>query len=187
MKSYQRRHLRAPFKEMILYSDGVNLLRGKATNISEGGMLIGELPSIPSKDIITIIISLPHVESLKNLSLLQLKTFNSEIFRTDTFSVKARMVRREELSQDVSSIFQTRFGMEFTEIKEKHRKKIETYVSNFSANLITLQTLIDLYNYDEETKKRARALARILGYDEDEKVSTLRALITHDYRSLQWS
>lgn len=187
MKSYQRRHLRAPFKELILYSDGIHLLRGKATNISEGGMLIGELPSIPQKDLITLVISLPHVEPLKNLSFMQLKTFSSEMFRPDVFSVTARMVRREELAGDVSSIFNTRFGLEFTEIKEKHRKKIETYVSHFSANLITLQTLIDLYNYDEETKKRARALARILGYKEDEKIATLRAQVTHDYRSLQWS
>lgn len=187
MKSYQRRHLRAPFKETILYTDGINLLKGRATNISEGGMLIGELPAIPNTDLITLIISLPHIESLKNLNLLQLKTFNSEIFKADVFSVQARMVRREELAGDVSSIFRTRFGLEFTEIKEKHRRKIERYVSNFSANLITLQTLIDLYNYDEETKKRTRALARILGYDEDEKIATLRAQITHDYRSLQWS
>lgn len=187
MKSYQRRHLRAPFKESVLYSDGVHLFKGRATNISEGGMLIGELPSIPRTDVISLIISLPHIEPLKNLSLLQLKTFNPEIFRKNVFTVKAHMVRREELASDVSSIFGTRFGLEFIEIKEKHRKLIESYVANFSANLIYLQTLIDLYNYDEETKKRARALARILGYDQDEKIAKLRAQITHDYRSLQWA
>ncbi|HLT22964.1 MAG TPA: PilZ domain-containing protein [Bacteriovoracaceae bacterium] len=187
MKSYQRRHLRAPFKETILYTDEVNFFKGRATNISEGGMLIGELPSIPSKEQITLIISLPHVEPLKNLSLLQLKTYNAEMFRADVFGVIARLVRQEELAGDVGNVFNTRFGLEFVDIKDKHRKKIENYVSNFSANLITLQTLIDLYNYDDETKKRARAFAHVLGYDQNEKISTLRALVNHDYKSLQWS
>ena len=187
MKSYQRRHLRAPFKEVILYSDGVHFLKGRATNISEGGMLIGELPSIPRTEIITLVISLPHVEALKNLTTLQLKTFSAELFKSDVFTVKARLVRREELAGDVSSVFNSRFGLEFVEINEKNCKKIETYVSHFSANLISLQTLIDLYNYDEETKKRARALANLLGYDQNEKIATLRAQINHDYKSLQWS
>lgn len=187
MKSYHRRHLRAPFKEVVLYADGVNFLKGKATNISAGGMLIGELPSIPQSEKISLLISLPHIESLKNLNLMQLKTYNAEIFRGEVFAVEARLVRRQDLASSVSNIFNSRFGVEFTGIQEKHRKKIETYVSNFAANLITLQTLIDLYNYDEETKKRARALARILGYQEDEKIAALRSQVNHDYKSLQWS
>lgn len=187
MKSYQRRHLRAPFREVVLYTDGVNFAQSKATNISAGGMLISELPSIPLQEKINLLISLPHIESLKNLTLLQLRTYNAEIFRSDVFTAEARLVRREELAGSISSIFNTRFGLEFITIQEKHRKKIETYVTNFAANLITLQTLIDLYNFDEDTKKRARALARILGYDENEKIAALRSQINHDYKSLQWS
>ena len=187
MKSYQRRHLRAPFKGDVLYSDGVNFLKAKCLNISEGGMLITELPSIPETEILNLIICLPHIESLKNLSTLQLKTFNHEHFQSNAFSIQAKLVRRVELSQDISSVFNHSFGLEFLSIREVNRRKIEFYVKNFAANLITLQTLIDLYNYDEETKKKARALAAVLGYDENAKIAALSSQVNQDYKSLQWS
>lgn len=187
MKSYQRRHLRAPYKGDVLYSDGVNFLKAKSLNISEGGMLITELPSIPESEIINLIISLPHIESLKNFSTLQLRTFNHEHFQSNAFTIQAKLVRRVELSNDVSSVFNHSFGLEFVSLREINKRKIEFYVKNFAANLITLQTLIDLYNYDDETRRKARALASVLGYKEDEKIATLSAQVNQDYKSLQWS
>jgi hypothetical protein len=185
-KNYQRRHLRAPFKESILYADGPYVFKAKTLNISEGGILLDELPSFPATDEVNLLISLPQLPSLKNFSLLKMQTFSKEIFGRHVIRARAHMVRREELSQDLENIFRSRFGLEFTGVGQQERKLIEEYVSTFSSNLIYLQTLIDSFNTDEETRVRTRTLAKILGYEEVERIAHLRSLVTHDYKSLQW-
>lgn len=185
-KSYQRRHLRAPFKETVLYADGSYVLKATALNISEGGLLIDELPSFPETDQVPIMISLPQLPSLKNFSLLKMQTFSPELFSKHVIRVKAKMVRREQLSQNLDNLFRSRFGLEFIRISAADQKYIEEYVTTFSSNLIYLQTLIDSFNTDEETKVRVRTLAKILGYHDTERIAQLRSLVTHDYKSLQW-
>lgn len=185
-KNYQRKHLRAPFKETVLYADGDHILKARALNISEGGLLIDELPSFPETDEVALMVSLPQLPSLKNFSVLKMQTFSKELFQHKVIRMKARMVRREQLSQDLDNIFRSRFGLQFIRISEVDHKAIEDYVLTFASNLIYLQTLIDSFNSDEETKVRARTLAGVLGYNEIEKIAHLRAAVTHDYKSLQW-
>lgn len=185
-KNYQRKHLRAPFKETVLYADGDYVLKAKALNISEGGMLIDEMPSFPDKDEVAIMIALPQMPSLKNFSVLKMQTFSKELFAHKVVRVRAKMVRREQLSQNLDNIFRSRFGLQFTKITDADQKLVEEYVMTFASNLIFLQTLIDSFNSDEETKVRARALAHVLGYKEIERIAHLRAAVTHDYKSLQW-
>lgn len=185
-KSYQRRHLRAPFKENILYSDGEYVLRGRALNISEGGLLLDQLPSFPSADEVPLLISLPQLPYLKNFTLIKMQTFSKELFGKHVIRCLAKMVRREELSQNLDNIFRARFGLQFSRLGAQEQKHIEEYVSTFSSNLIYLQTLIDSFNTDEETRVRARTLAKILGYIDTDRISQLRAQVTHDYKSLQW-
>lgn len=185
-KNYQRRHLRAPFKEHIIYSDGEYALRARALNISEGGLLLDEMPNFPAMDEVPLLISLPQLPYLKNFTLLKMQTFSKELFSRHVVRAHARMVRREELSQNLDNIFRARFGLQFSRIGDKEQKLIEEYVSTFSSNLIYLQTLIDTFNTDEETKVRTRTLAKILGYTDTDRIAHLRALVTHDYKSLQW-
>lgn len=185
-KSYQRKHLRAPFKETVLYADGQYVLKGSTLNISEGGILLDELPSFPSTDDVSMLVSIPQLPSLKNFSLLKMQTFSKELFGRHVIRVKAKMVRREQLSQNLDNLFRSRFGLEFIKITPQDQKYIEEYVTTFSSNLIYLQTLIDSFNTDEDTKIRVRTLAKILGYDKSEKIAQLRAEVTHDYKSLQW-
>lgn len=185
-KSYQRRHLRAPFKESILYADGPYVFKASTLNISEGGLLVDELPSFPEKDDVPLMISIPQLPSLKNFTLLKMQTFSKELFGRHVIRVKAKMVRREQLSQNLDNLFRSRFGLEFIRITPADQKYIEEFVTTFSSNLIYLQTLIDSFNTDEETKVRVRTLARILGYEDVEKIAQLRSVVTHDYRSLQW-
>jgi hypothetical protein len=185
-KSYQRRFLRAPFKEAVIYADGDYVLKASAVNISEGGLLIDELPSFPEQDEVPLLISIPQLPYLKNFSLLKMQTFSRELFGKHVIRVKARMVRREQLSQNLDNLFRSRFGLEFVDIAPHEQKNVEEFVTTFASNLIYLQTLIDAFNTDEETKVRVRTLARILGYDQIEKIAQLRAQVTHDYKSLQW-
>ena len=186
MKSYQRRHLRAPYKESILYADGPYVLKASTINISEGGILLDELPSFPESDDVALLISIPQFPQLKNFSLLKLKTFSRELFGSQVIRAKVKLVRREELASNLDNIFKSRFGLEFIRISDVDRKSIETFVQTFASNLIYLQTLIDSFNTDDETKEKVRVLAQILGYRDVEKIAQLRAQVGHDYRSLQW-
>lgn len=185
-KNYQRRYLRAPFKGPVLYADGDYVLMGSAINISEGGLLLDELPSFPDKDEVPLMVSVPQLPYLKNFSLIKMQTFTPELFSSHVIRAKAKMVRREELSRNLDNIFRSRFGLEFIRISPAEQKIIEEYVSTFSSNLIYLQTLIDSFNTDEETKVKVRTLAKILGYQNTEKIAQLRSLVMHDYKSLQW-
>ena len=185
-KNYQRKHLRAPFKETVLYADGDYVFKAGALNISEGGILIDQLPSFPEVDEVPLLISLPQLPSLKNFSLIKMQTFSKELFSRRVIRAKARMVRREQLSQNLDNIFRSRFGLQFVRISDAEQKYVEEYVTTFASNLIYLQTLIDSFNADEETKVRTRTLATILGYQDIERIAHLRAAVGHDYRSLQW-
>jgi hypothetical protein len=186
MKNYQRRHLRAPFKESVLYADNSFVHKATTINLSEGGLLLDQLPSFPDSSDVSLLLSIPQIPSLKNFSLLKMQTFSKELFHRHIVRVKARMVRREELSQNLDNIFRSRFGLQFERVNAKDQKIIEEYVITFCSNLIYLQTLIDSFNTDEETKIRARTLAEILGYFDTEKIAHLRAQVSHDYKSLQW-
>jgi hypothetical protein len=185
-KSYQRRHLRSPYKETILYADDKFVLKAKALNLSEGGLLVDELPSFPSSDQVPLLLSIPQLPSLKNFNLLKMQTFSKELFPRHIIRVKAKLARRDQLSQNLDNLFKSKFGLEFTRINSIDQKYIEEYVGTCSANLVYLQTLIDSFNTDDETKIRVRTLAKILGYENLDKISQLRSQVSSDYKSLQW-
>jgi hypothetical protein len=186
MKSYQRRFLRAPFREVIIYADGEIVSQAKALNISEGGLLLGEIPVFPNRDEVPLLIALPQIPIFRNFSLLKMQTFSKDLFPKQIIRVKARMVRREELSLDLENLFRSRFGLEFVKVDPLDQKKIDTYVTSFASNLIYLQTLIDSVSNDEESKLKVRVLAGILGYRDSERLAQLRSTVHKEYRSLQW-
>lgn len=183
--SYQRRYLRAPLKERLLFADGSNVLLARALNISEDGMLVDELPNFPDADEVPLMLSVPVLPMLKNASLLQLQTFTQDMIERKIIRAKARIVRKMELSQNLDNIFKSKFGLQFVRLLPDDRKNIEQYVASFSSNLVHLQTLIDTYNSDEMTRSRSKALAAVLGYRE-EKIAQLRMMVEQDYQSLQW-
>jgi hypothetical protein len=183
---YQRRYLRAPYREDIIYSDGDNVLKASTLNISEEGMLLDFLPSFPSQDDVSLIFPLCIFPLMKDMSIYRLQTFSRDQLDVHVIRASAKMVRREQLSQDLENIFKSRFGLNFLSIGPESREKIEQYVAHFSSNLVYLQTLVDSFNSDEETKTKTRALAKILGYKSSDKIAKLRMEITQDYKSLQW-
>lgn len=185
-KNYQRKYLRAPFKGPVLYADGDYVLQASGLNISEGGMLLDQLPSFPERDEVPLMLSIPQLPSLKNFSLLKMQTFSKELFGKHVVRVKARMIRRDQLSQNLDNLFRSRVGLEFVRISPGDQKYVEEYVTTFSSNLVSLQTLIDSFNTSEETKVRVRTLARILGYQNVDKIAQLRSEVANDYKSLQW-
>lgn len=185
-KNYQRKYLRAPLRETILFSDNQHVYKANSLNISEGGVLLDEIPAFPEVSELSLLISIPQLPMLKNFSLIKMQTFSKELFGGHVVRAKAELARREELSQNLDNIFRSRFGLQFLKISEHDQKIIEDYVTTFSSNLIYLQTLIDSFNSDDETKVRTWTLASILGYQETKKISQLRSKVAHDYKSLQW-
>jgi hypothetical protein len=185
-KNYQRRHLRAPFRETILYADGSYVHRATGLNLSEGGLLIDELPSFPESDEVPLMFCVPELPLFTNYSLLKIQSFTRDQQNYNVVRVKARMVRREQLSQSLDNLFRARFGLEFVRITSKDQMNIDKYIVSFCANLVHLQALIDSFNKDEETKQKARVLAKILGYESTDKIAQLRTFVIQDYKSLQW-
>jgi hypothetical protein len=183
---YQRRYLRAPHKGKLLYLDGKHVYTAEALNISEDGMLVQNIPNFPESEELAIMLSLPQYPLLKGLTLEDLIEFRPETLSRTIFRARARIVRKGELSRNISNLFNAKVGMQFMRILAHDKKVIEEYVSTFGINLIHLQTLIDYYNFDEDAKIRTRVVARLLGYNEETKMSQLRIQIQSDYQSLQW-
>lgn len=185
-RGYQRAHLRAPFKSPVLFGDEGHVHKARAVNLSEGGILLDELPEFPSTERVPLMIQLPTYPYFKNFSLLKMQTFALDLFPSKVIRTQAQMVRRVGVTTDVDDVFQARFGIQFLNLGEAERRTISEYVSVFSSNLIYLQMLIDSWNTDEDIRLKTRALADILGYDKLTKVAELRHRVTVDYRSLQW-
>lgn len=184
--AYQRRFLRAPLKEKLLYADGSYVLKAMTLNISEDGLLIDELPAFPVSEDVALMISLPIYPQLKNLSNQQLDMISFEEIPRKIIRAKARMVRKGELSQDIDNIFKQKFGLQFVHLTDDDKKVIQHYVSTFVANTIHLQTQIDSFNFEDEAKKRTRSLSRVLGYERNLKIAELRVEVSRDYQSMQW-
>lgn len=183
---YQRRYLRAPHKGKLLYLDGRHAYTAQVLNISEDGMLVENIPNFPETEELPVMLSLPQYPLLKGLTFDDLVQFRPENLSRTIFRAKARIVRKAELSRDISNLFKSKVGMQFVRILPHDKKVIEEYVSTFGINLIHLQTLIDSYNFDEDARLRTRIVARLLGYEEDAKMAQLRMMVSADYQSLQW-
>ena len=151
MKSgnYQRRYLRAPLNEKVLLADGETVFRGEMINVSEDGLLLSELPFFPERNELSLLLPVPHFPLFKNLSDEQLESLDEKSFIRRIIRVKALIVRKAELERDLSNIFKSKFGMQFTNAGEREREIISQYVKNSSSNLVHLQTLIDSFNASE--------------------------------------
>lgn len=155
-------------------------------NLSENGLLLDEISSFPQEEVLQLMISVPTFPLMKNLSLAKLQSFDPAQLARRVMKIEARLARRDDLVKDLENLFRTRFGLEFVRIQTADQEHIKQYVDAFASNLIHLQTLIDSYNSDEETRLRTRTLAQVLGYPGVEKIAQLRTEVAHDYSSLTW-
>lgn len=186
-RDYQRKHLRAPYKEPILYVDDDFVFKAHTLNISEGGVLLDQIPHFPEKDIeVPLMIALPQFPYFKNFSLEKLHEFSSDIFPKKVVRLKCKVVRKIGIKSKVDEAFVSRVAVSFTEISPPAKKIIKEYVDVFASNLIYLQVLIDNIHTEEKNLEKIRTLANILHYDAEMKIAQLRKDVQHDYISLQW-
>jgi hypothetical protein len=185
-RSYQRKHLRAPYREPALYVAEDFVFKAHTMNISEGGMLLDQIPHFPEGSEVPLMLSLPQYPYFKNFNLSKLEGFNHDLFPKKVVRLKCRVVRKMGIKSKVDEVFMSRIGVQFTEITPQVQKQIADYVNVFSSNLIYLQVLIDSLHADSQNLAKIRALSSILSYDVEMKIAQLRKDVMHDYKSLQW-
>ncbi|MBF0299748.1 MAG: PilZ domain-containing protein, partial [Oligoflexia bacterium] len=75
-KKFQRKHLRAPIRTMILYEDEGHVFKAQLSNISKGGVLVSNLPNLPTINIIGTVIDIPEMPVVKSDDLSKLQAIN---------------------------------------------------------------------------------------------------------------
>ena len=185
-KTYQRKFLRAPYWQDILFADEGHVFKGKGLNISEGGILLDEIGHIPQDNENPFLVYLPEYPLFKNYSFDKVMTFNPEHFSGQIIRFKAKIIRRDQSLSNSNGVFLSKIGFEMTELSKMDGMKLNKYIDTFSSNLIHLQILLDNINADKNNLLKFRKLASYLGHTYDEKLSVLRVDIENEYKSLQW-
>lgn len=182
---FRRAHLRAPIKRDILFIDEDYALKARALNISEGGILLESLPRVPEIKSIPLMIPVPHIPELYQLTQEQILSLNSDGFEGEVARFKARLVRSFEGVSEVDKIFVTKIGCEFVSPKDREINLVKDYVQRFAKNLIFLLGLFEGRGFSNKTPQMLRKCSEILGYDAELPVAQLRLKALHDYQSLE--
>ncbi|MBC7713564.1 MAG: PilZ domain-containing protein [Rhizobacter sp.] len=181
----QRKFLRAPLKSTSLYVDGEHVFKSRILNVSEGGVLLSELPHIPEINSLPIALNLIHYPRFQTLSLEQLKQLSVDDFPRSIVKTKVRMVRTFENQSNVDRVFINFIGCEFYNTDPEFKMIIFQYVETFAKNTVYLLSLFESLGNRVEQLETLRTVAHLLGYDRRMKVPLLRAKVLHDYQSLE--
>lgn len=181
----QRKYLRAPLRSQALYVDGDHVFKAKILNISEGGLLLSELPHVPEISSLPLAINLIIYPRFAHLTLDELKNVSVETFDRKILKVKARMVRSFENQSNVDKVFVNFIGCEFYNPSDEIRFALFNYVENFTKNTVYLLSLFESLGKRTEQLETLRLVAHLLGYDRNMKLPLLRAKVLHDYQSLE--
>lgn len=182
---FKREFLRAPLKTQSLYIMEDYALKAQILNISEGGVLLDHLPSVPPVKAIPLMFSLidyPEFSLLHPDILLGLETTQLE---KKVIRMKARIVRSFEGFSEVDKIFATKIGCEFVNPEPIEKQLISKYVSRYGKNLIYYLGLFEGRGQKADRIKLLRKTAELLGYDGSEQIAKLRLSALHDYQSLE--
>lgn len=182
---FKRKHLRSPLKTIALYQSDCYIFKARCLNISEGGVLLENLPSVPEINAIPLMLSLPQFPDFHSITTARLKEIEVDELSAEIIRVKARIVRQFEGMSEVDQIFVTRIGCEFVLVNDHAKLLIKNYVSTFAKNTIFLLNLFESHGNDESRIKVIRHVASLLGYDSTLKLAILRQDVLHDYQSLE--
>lgn len=186
-KNYEREHLRAPYKEELMFKDGEYVFKAKASNISVGGMLLENVNYFPKETSnLQFFIKLPSFPYFKSFDFEKLQSYSTDLLEAKVIRLKCEMVRKSTMKTKIDEILASNIGLRIIEINNLDKELIKDYVNIFSSNLIYLQTLIDDLNGKPNLGKYIRELGKILGYEDNIKISLLNKQVISDYRSLQW-
>lgn len=182
MSRFQRVFLRAPIKTEVLFQDDEFVLKARLLNISEGGVLLENLPHVPEVPAIPLVLDLPKIPDLLSLPNSQILHLNLDELPREIVRVKARLVRQFEGKSEIDALFVTKVGCEFVRAEEEDKAIIREYVARFTKNIVYL---LNQFESSRKDVSVLRKTAEILGYDGQEQMAFLRQKILHDYQSLE--
>lgn len=184
-QKFKRAFLRAPLKFNVLYIDDEYCLKAQILNISEGGLLLENLPHVPEVRAIPLMFPIPLFPELQQLEISELKNLKIDDIQKEIVKVKARVVRSFEGLSDVEKIFVTKVGCEFVALSNQVQSSIANYVRTYAKNLIYFLGLFEGRAGRVDSKLLLPIVADLLGYDNESPVSLLRMKALHDYQSLE--
>jgi hypothetical protein len=182
---FKRKHIRAPLKSTCLYVDGEHVFKARTLNVSEGGLLLSELPHLPEINSFPMMISMPIYPKLSQFTYEQLKNVNFDELPRKILKVKSRMVRSFEGESNVDKVFINYIGCEFYYTSPEFLEFINEYIETFAKNTVYLLSLFESLSNKQDHVEQLRLVAHLLGYDRRMKIPLLRAKVLHDYQSLE--
>jgi len=181
----KRAYLRAPIKTELLYEDEGAVLTGRCKNISEGGILIGDLSHVPEINVIPLLIDLPLYPDFARLNIFKID-FNSKMeIERKIVRLRCKIVRSFQGKSEVEQALLPFIGCQFVEPSPESILVIREYVSLFARNIVFLLTLFEQSGRNQKQLPLLRYLAKTLGYDDKMQLAFLRQKILHDYQSLE--
>ncbi len=180
----QRKSLRAPLKSTALYVDGEHVFKARILNLSEGGVLLSELPHIPDSDTLAIAINLILYPRFQGMGIDELKQFSIDDFSRIILKTKVKMMRTFENQNKVDLVFINFIGCLFENPEQSFLATVLSYVETFAKNTVYLLSLFETLGARPEQLELLRTVAHLLGYDRRMKLPLLRSKVLHDYQSL---
>ena len=180
----QRKHLRAPLKSTALYVDGEHVFKARVLNVSEGGLLLSELPHIPEINLLPIAINLINYPRFQGMTLDEVKQLSVDDFSRVIIKTQVRMMRSYENQNKVDLVFINFIGCLFYNPGPSFKIAILTYVETFAKNAVYLLSLFETLVARPEQAELLKTIAHLLGYDRRMKLPLLRSKVLHDYQSL---
>jgi len=168
-----------------MYVDEDHVFKAKTINVSQGGILISELPHVPEINAIPMMISMPIYPRFSELTFEQIKKINPQSFPKKIVKVKARMVRSFGNQTAVEKVFVNFIGCEFFYCSDEFNDYINKYIETYTSNTVYLLSLFETNSKKAEGVELLRKVASLLGYDGTMKLPLLRAKVLHDYQSLE--
>ena len=180
-KNYDRLFLRAPLKTRILYEDDGYVFKAQTQNISEGGILLGQLPHVPEINLLPLMIDIPIYPDFQTVDMN--KVGDIERLERNIVRVRAKIVRTFEEKSPAEQIFIPFIGCQFVRPDMVVIASIQKYVERFARNIVFLLKLFD--SAASSKKDKIRFFANFLGYQGELHLAEIRQKILHDYRSLE--
>ncbi len=181
----QRKFIRAPLKSTALYVDGEHVFKAKVVNLSEGGVLLSELPHFPEEKILSLAVNLIHYPRFSTMNHEELKQLDVADFEKSVIKSRVKIMRNFENQTNVDRVFINFVGCEFYNVTPEFKAIILDYVESFTKNTVYLLSLFESLGNRTEQLEILRTVAHLLGYDRRMKVPLLRAKVLHDYQSLE--
>jgi hypothetical protein len=184
-KKYKRTALRSPMKSNFLFCLGNTVGKSKTLNISQGGLLMEEIPGIKVGDVFPIMVEMPKIPIL---SLIPEK----KIYHLDPIKFERGIIRTEvEVVRNFKG--QTSFkggeigqmGGKFFQMPKMLEGEINDYVISFRKNVVYILNIIVDLGQGKRQMPLLKHISFLLGYEVQDNISLLRQKVLHDYQSLE--